>query len=173
MISPLYEIRGLTEGERSLAASIFGSAIDYDRVRVHRRAWWPFQPRKIAMAPDGDLWLHPKGPHWCADFACAAPGAQGLFIHEMTHVWQAQTRGRWWLPLMRHPFCRYDYAIEPGRPFDRYGIEQQAEIVRHTFQLRHGAALHGKPGLDVYEALIPFPTPTSLHGAPPFPISRT
>jgi hypothetical protein len=34
---------------------------------------------------------------------------------------------------MRHPFCRYHYALEPGKPFRRYGIEQQAEIVRHRF----------------------------------------
>ena len=29
----------------------------------------------------------------------------------MTHVWQAQTRGRFYLPLMRHPFCRYAYQL--------------------------------------------------------------
>lgn len=57
---------------------------------------------------------------------------------------------------MRHPFCRYDYAIRPGKPFDRYGIEQQAEIVRHAFLLRNGAALPGRPSLAVYEALLPF-----------------
>ena len=28
---------------------------------------------------------------------------QGFFIHEMTHVWQAQKGGRFYLPLMRHP----------------------------------------------------------------------
>ena len=57
---------------------------------------------------------------------------------------------------MRHPFCRYDYAVLPGKPFARYGIEQQAEIVRHAFLLRQGVAVAGKPGLDVYEALLPF-----------------
>ena len=51
----------------------------------------------------------------------------------MTHVWQAQTRGRFYLPLMRHPFCRYAYELVDGRPFGRYGLEQQAEIVRHRF----------------------------------------
>ena len=34
----------------------------------------------------------------------------------MTHVWQAQTRGRFYLVLMRHPFCRYTYQLEEGRP---------------------------------------------------------
>jgi hypothetical protein len=40
---------------------------------------------------------------------------------------------------MRHPFCRYDYALTAEKPFDRYGIEQQAEMVRHRFLADHGA----------------------------------
>jgi hypothetical protein len=40
---------------------------------------------------------------------------------------------------MRHPFCRYRYALKPGKPFRRYGIEQQAEIVRHRFLADRGA----------------------------------
>lgn len=148
--------RPLTGGERALAASMFGDAIDYDAVRINRRKWWPFQPKRVAMAPDGHLWFHPHGDLWCEDFACIAPHAQGLFIHEMTHVAQTARGGRWYLPLMRHPFCRYDYSIVPGKPFDRYGLEQQAEIVRHAFMLRQGIAVPGKPGLDVYEGLLPF-----------------
>lgn len=140
---------------------MFGDAIDYDAVRIHRRRWWPLQPRAITMAPDGHLWFHPLAAHYCADF-CAVPGKaptlalQGHFLHEMTHVWQAQRNGRWYLPLMRHPFCRYDYAIRPGKPFARYGLEQQAEIVRHAFLLRQGRTIEGKPPRAVYEALLPF-----------------
>jgi hypothetical protein len=81
---------------------------------------------------------------------------QALFVHEMTHVWQAQRGGRWYLPLMRHPFCLYDYVLKPGKPFGRYGIEQQAEIVEDAFLLRNGVAKIGKPGLEVYETLLPF-----------------
>jgi hypothetical protein len=148
--------RGLTDSERALAGSIFGDAIDYDRVTVNHRKWWPFQPRRVTMAPDGHLWFHPDGGAYCDDFGCASLAAQSLFIHEMTHVAQSAQGGKWYLPLMRHPFCRYDYEIEPGRPFHRYGLEQQAEIVRHAFMMRNGATVPGKPGLDVYEALLPF-----------------
>lgn len=148
--------RPLTPGETSLATSMFGDAIDYGRIRVHRRKWWPLQPRGVVMAPDGDLWFHPGGNLCCDDFACAPLHSQGLFIHEMTHVHHAQHGGRLYLPLMRHPFCRYDYRITPGKPFRRYGIEQQAEIVRHAFLLRHGVALPDRPSLAVYEALLPF-----------------
>ena len=58
----------------------------------------------------------------------------------MTHVWQTQTRGRFYLPLMRHPFCRYAYELVPDKPFDRYGLEQQAEIVRHAFLAARGVS---------------------------------
>jgi hypothetical protein len=39
---------------------------------------------------------------------------------------------------MRHPFCRYSYQLVEGRPFDRYGLEQQAEMVRHRFLADRG-----------------------------------
>lgn len=148
--------RPLTSAEQTLTASIFGTAIDYERVRLYRRKYWPFQPRHYTMAPDGHLWFHPHGELYCEDFCNEGLTLRGHFIHEMTHVWQAQTRGRWWLPLMRHPWCRYDYEIEPGKPFERYGIEQQAEIVRHAFLLRQGVQPQGKPPRAAYEALLPF-----------------
>lgn len=148
--------RSLTPDEVALARGVFGAAIDYGRVRVHARKWWPFQPRGVTMAPDGDLWFHPEGGLFCADFCESPLHIQGHFIHEMTHVWQAQRSGRWWLPLMRHPFCRYGYDVVPGKPFERYGIEQQAEIVRHLFLMRSGLSVTNKPPLDVYEALVRF-----------------
>ena len=128
--------RLLTPGEIALARPIFGDAIDYARVRLHRRKWWPLHPRRAVMAPDGDLWFHPDGDLWRDDFAAADLALQGLLIHELTHVWQAQRGGRWFLPLARHPFCRYAFTLTPGRPFHRYGIEQQAEIVRHAWLAR-------------------------------------
>lgn len=146
--------RTLTEGERNLAGAMFGASIDYDRVRIHAAKWWPFQPRRITMAPDGDIWFHPDGGLFCDDFCQQPLGLQGLFIHEMTHVWQHQ-RGIW-LPLARHPFCRYHYSIQPGWPLERYGLEQQAEIVRHAFLLRQGAQVRGAPHLQQYETILPF-----------------
>jgi len=112
---------------------MFGDAIDYGRVKMVRRKWWPFQPKGIVMAPTGNIHFHPDSAIWSEDFSNERLSLQGLFIHEMTHVWQAQTRGRFYLPLMRHPFCRYGYEMVDGRSFDRYGLEQQAEMVRHCF----------------------------------------
>ena len=130
--------RSLTPGEIMLARSVFGDAIDYSQVRLVRRKWWPFQPKGIVMAPTGSIHFHPKSPLWSDDFSNERLSLQGLFIHEMTHVWQVQARGRFYLLLMRHPFCRYSYRLIDGRPFDRYGLEQQAELVRHRFLADRG-----------------------------------
>ena len=146
--------RPLSEGERNMAAAMFGAAIDYAQVRIHAAKWWPFQPRRVAMSPDGHIWFHPEGGLFCDDFSCRSLSDQGLFIHEMTHVWQHQ-RGIY-LPLARHPFCRYHYAIKPGWELKRYGLEQQAEIVRHAFLLRRGVHVRGAPALQQYETILPF-----------------
>jgi len=148
--------RSLTSDERALAASIFGDAIRYEMVRIHMRKYFPFQPRRMTMAPDGHLWFHPRADHYCDDFCDSPLALQGHFIHEMTHVWQAQTKGRWYLPLRRHPWCRYEYDFVPGKPFARYGIEQQAEIVRHVFLYRNGINPGSTAPRDMLEALLPF-----------------
>jgi len=120
---------------------MFADAVDYSRVLIVRGKWWWLQPRGVVMAPTGNIYFHPDSPLWSDDFTTVPLALQGLFIHEMTHVWQTQTRGRYYLPLMRHPFCRYGYAPELGRAFDRYGLEQQAEIVRHAFLSTRGFPL--------------------------------
>jgi hypothetical protein len=144
--------RPLAPGEIALARSVFGDAIDYREVRMVKRKWWPFQPREIVMAPCGNIHFHPQGGKWSDDFSKEKLHHQGLFIHEMTHVWQAQKSGRFYLPLMRHPFCRYSYELVPGRPFERYGLEQQAEIVRHAFLAERG----GNPPVRPPRELLPF-----------------
>lgn len=148
--------RPLTAGETELARSIFGGAVDFARVRLVHGKWWPFQPAGVVMAPMGKIHFHPHGDSWSDDFAHDDLAAQGLFIHEMTHVWQAQAMGRFYLPLMRHPFCRYAYRFAEGRPLARYGLEQQAEVVRHVFLLRRHYPLHGVPPLAKLEAILPF-----------------
>ena len=146
--------RFLTPAERGLAESVFGTAIDYDSVRIAHRKWAFFQPRRVVMAPRGTIHFHPHGDLYCDDFCGAGLTDQGLFIHEMTHVWQHQSGVN--LILWRHPFCRYSYTLKPGWPLTRYGIEQQAEIVRHAFLLRQGVAVEGMEGVESYERLLPF-----------------
>lgn len=167
--------RPLTAAESALIRAVFGDAIDPARVHVHRARWFPLQPRNVVMAPDGAIWCHPAGRLYRPCYAAASLDMQALFIHEMVHVWQAQTRGRWYLPLMRHPFCRYAYRLESGRPFARYGIEQQAEIVADAFLTAHGISRPGNPSMSDYRSVIPFPIDIGHHvkGAAGFPTPAT
>ena len=144
--------RSLTEGEKALARGMFGDAIDLDRVEVRRAKWWPFQPRATIMAPLGHIHLHPESTAWREDYAAAEIWLRALFLHELTHVWQHQ-RGLF-LPIRRHPFCRYGYTLAPGRRLERYGIEQQAEIVQRTYLLRLGFPAADAAALAAHEAVV-------------------
>jgi hypothetical protein len=148
--------RSLTQSERALARAMFGAALDCAPVTVKRRRWFPLQPRGVLMAPTGHVHVHPASEQWSEDYSREPLRLQALFLHELTHVWQSQTRGKYYLPLMRHPFCRYSYRLTPGRRFEDYGLEQQAEIVRHLFLLRNGQSVAVAPPRAALEALVPF-----------------
>jgi len=139
-----------------MVRGIFGSEIDTGSVRIRRRRWFPFQPRGVVMAPCGHVHFHPAADNYSDDFSRENLASQGLFIHEMTHVWQTQHKGRWYLPLHRPFSRRYDYCLKPGWPLERYGIEQQAEIVRHAFLLRNGGAVAGVGNVQTYDQLVRF-----------------
>lgn len=112
------------------------------------------------MAPRGHIHFHPGGSAYCDDFSAQSLVRQAVFIHEMTHVWQTQLLGEWYLMLNRMPWCRYDYSLKPGWNLERYGIEQQAEIVKHAFLLRRGLQVFGAPDKSGYDLLVSFPGAT-------------
>lgn len=139
---------------------MFGDAIDYAKVTIRRRKWFPLQPRTITMAPRGHLHFHPSSENYCDDFSKVNVLRQGLLIHELVHVWQVQTKGEWYLVTHRMPWSRYEYSLKPGWPLERYGIEQQAEIVKHAFWLRNGIRVAGVADAKAYEMLVRFPGAT-------------
>ncbi len=148
--------RPLSPGEAALVRAVFGNAVDTAAVRIRRRKWFPFQPKRVTMAPCGHLHFHPRSASYCDDFSQAEAHLQAHFIHEMTHVWQAQKHGRFYLPL-RRPFSRrYDYSVKPGWKLEQYGLEQQAEIVKHAFMLRKGWIVEGVSDKRVYDGLVNF-----------------
>lgn len=143
------DVRGLTGAERALVAQVFGGQIDADAVTVRNAKFWMFHPWWVTMAPDGHIWCHPNGFDWSADYAVATLGMRAHFVHEMTHVWQVQ-QGRN-LIWARPPLARYRYDLVPGKPFARYGIEQQACIVADAYLASQGVARPGN-----YADLLPF-----------------
>ena len=149
--------RHLTEGEIALAASIFGDAIDYAPVTVNRRRWFPFQPANVVMAPDGHIWVNPRGALWSEDYAGEHLSIQALFLHELTHVLQAQERGRFYLLLMRHPFCRYRYSGAPRAGHFAAMASSSRPKSSATFSCCAAASRPtGAPPLWVLEQILPF-----------------
>ncbi len=144
----------LSSGEAALVRSVFHDQVDPAGVRIRRRRWFPLQPRGITMAPCGHIHFHPRSPIYRDDFAGASLPLQGFFIHEMAHVWQVQQHGRWYLVLRRHPFCRYPYTLRAGWKLTDYGLEQQAEIIRHAFLIRHGGYDAGAADNAAIRALV-------------------
>lgn len=145
------ESRHLTPGEVTLAQSVFGDAIDYPRVRIFRRKYFPLQPPKRTMAPNGNIYFHPRSLAYREDFSVAEVYLQGLFIHEMTHVWQHQTGTNVRKAIFNR---RYRYRLERGKPFRRYGLEQQCEIVRDYFLV--SSQRSAEPALEQMEDILPF-----------------
>ena len=147
-------VRGLTGGESAIVRSMFGESLAIAAITLRRAKYWLAQPAWVTMAPDGNIWFHPNGDSWCADFATEPLGMRALLVHELVHVWQRQRGIN--LLLRRMPWATYRYLpLIPGKPFTAYGIEQQACIVQDAYVLREGGTVGNAPRLEVYQALWP------------------
>ena len=123
------QARKLTAGEIKLAHSVFGDSLRLDDIEL-KTAWWVL--KHYAVSPNGHIYFH--AADWLEDFSQAPLGKQSWLIHELTHVWQLQQG----LKVVRGALIdrRYDYVLERGKPFFKYGIEQQARMVQDYFVRR-------------------------------------
>jgi hypothetical protein len=141
--------RDLTEGERAISSAMFGEELDPARVRIAQLPLLPFG----AMVPLGDTILFSLVSA-LKDFSVAPLRAQGFFVHELTHCWQAaQGRVLALAKLKAIGRAAYRYRLTPGKPFAAYNIEQQAEIVRHLFLARAGHPAPNAPSHAELEVL--------------------
>jgi hypothetical protein len=140
------EIRALTPGEVAIAEAMFADELDASRVRIAQLPPLAFG----AMVPLGETILFSMAAA-ARDFSAAPPRAQGFFVHELVHCWQA-ARGRVLALAKLKAIGRaaYRYRLTPGKTFAAYNIEQQAEIVRHLFLARAG---HPAPGAPTHAEL--------------------
>ena len=140
-LMPPMSLRRLTLGERVLAAEVFGDGIDAGRVRLFAIPVWD-----RAFVASGRLMVWPAAGAR-PDFADPATPLddQAVFVHELTHVWQAQNGIRLLLAKLRagdRP-ASYAYDLAAGPGFARLNIEQQAMVVEDAFRLsRGGVAPH-------------------------------
>jgi hypothetical protein len=136
-------LRGLTPGERALAQEMFGDGLDSAIVRILAVPLWA---RAFVAGPRLMVW--PVGSAR-SDFAASATplATQGVFVHELTHVWQAQNGVRLlWAKLKAgdRPEA-YAYDLDGGAGFPDLNIEQQAMVVEHAFLASRGAEVPHPP----------------------------
>jgi hypothetical protein len=133
-------VRALTEAEKRLIQAAFGERIDCRKVRfIHGHDENPL-PRAAFRNGNTAITLRKTiyyGHHYRDDFAGADPHAQGLFLHEMTHVWQYAKLGllRFYARYARDLIaCRFSaramYRYVPGETrFAEARLEAQAQMV--------------------------------------------
>lgn len=94
----LDEGRKLTDGEIALCKKLFGNAIDYRFVRIHKGKLIPgVQSDQVSMTPWGELYM-PEN-NYKDDFSIIKSNLDTRdlhhFIHEITHVWQYHRLSRY------------------------------------------------------------------------------
>lgn len=152
--------RVLDKSEQDLARSVFGPTLpSWDSIAITNglgasgRPWTndgPFFTGSNSMVP-GMRYAINVGSVVFSDLTSTGPslgilcGNFGricdLFVHEMTHVWQAFNDSNW--TMARSAWAQswfgagYDYT--PGDSWDSYNVEQQAHIVEdwHKYKDRY------------------------------------
>lgn len=155
--------RRLTEGERRLAESEFAQALDLDRIRILATPW-PFDRAFVPGCWFGRSWILWPKRSLPADFAAASLGLQAILIHELVHVWQAQTGVNLLTGKLRAGDGPRAYAY-PDAPcgWEQLNIEQQAMAVEHRFRAARGQQVPQQAAF--YGALCPVGGANSAHRA--------
>ena len=130
-------IRTLSPGERALADEMFAGAIAVERVRLFAIPVW-----RRAFVPNG-RWIVWPDHTACQDFATAPLAVQAVFVHELTHVWQAQSGVNLILGKVRAGDGAQAYAYDLSRigDFRSLNIEQQAMVVQDAFLAARGVRM--------------------------------
>jgi hypothetical protein len=128
--------RTLTDGEIVHCRRLFGPSVDYARVRIHARGWFPFgwQLRHTAMAPDGHVWFRPED--FRPDFDREPAWRLLWFLHEMVHVWQWQLGYPVaWRGAMRLGLS-YRYELAADKRLGDFNMEAQGDLLADWYALR-------------------------------------
>lgn len=153
-------IRRLTPGERRLAREALGDAVELETVRFLPTPW----PFDRAFVPG--RWFERDWIAWPArqlptDFSVAPLRLQAVLVHELVHIWQAQTGVNLLTGKLRAGDSpeSYQYAVGDDCIWTGLNIEQQAMVVEHRFRLSRGERT---PADRVfYERVCPLPCGTA------------
>lgn len=127
--------RHLTRGELEMAKSIFKTAIEYHRVRVHHGSYFPFglQNKDTAVTPNGEMY-YPTSLYQ-DDYSESKSREQWLFIHEMAHVWQHHMDVNVKIRGLISWAVEYKYSLPPYYTLADFPMEQQASIIADYYIL--------------------------------------
>lgn len=118
----------LTAGEISFIKSIFGNEVKTDCIRKH----FTFKSHATACAGtfNASTVQFYTSELFSLDYSQTKDIFKyGVFIHEMTHVWQHNHPLRKVLHDIRHPSLKHDYKLTERSRFDSFGTEQQGYII--------------------------------------------
>ena len=146
--------RPFTDGERALLRSVFADHIDYERARVFARKWQFFQPRHVAMAPNGHIYFPP--PYCCEDFSLTELPlrTRAWFVHEGAHLYQHYTL-KWNVMVRGAIDRRYSYRLTPGKRFHEYGLEQMGSMAADYYVLREGGVVESGVRIEQFAGVLP------------------
>jgi len=138
-----FRLRPLTAAERALACEMFGAGLDLSRLRLLGVPLW-----RRAFVPAARLMVWPAA-QLPEDFGAAPLWLQAVFVHELTHVWQAQNGVRLLLAKLKagDSARAYAYDLTADPDFGGLNIEQQAMVVEHAFMASRGGAAPHPPAL--------------------------
>ncbi len=129
-------LRRLTGAEHALAHEVFGAGIAPERVRILSLPLWK---RAFVAGPGLIVW---PARTVRSDFADPETPlrVQAVFVHELTHVWQAQNGIGLLVAKLRagDGEAAYAYDLNLGPNFPDLNIEQQAMVVEHAFVASRG-----------------------------------
>jgi hypothetical protein len=136
--TPDGEARGLTSGEIAMAQQVFGSSIDYSKVKIHKGEylWFGLQRNNTVMAPNGEVYYNKE--MFREDFSVGTVDhvSQLTFMHEMTHVWQYQlgypVKGRGAIRVG----LSYKYTLDASKLLSDYDMEAQGNILADYWALK-------------------------------------
>lgn len=151
--------RRLTESETAAARRIFGSSLDYGRVKIYRGI--PFLPTlNVAVAPCNHIYF-PRN-NCPEDFTLTTPNYQIWLIHELTHVWQHQQGYRPWLGglllALKGGYRRRSAYVYPPlhsiRSLAELNMEQQADLIAHYYAARYLEWPNYRAELPLFENVL-------------------
>jgi len=155
--------RPLTAGEVDLGRSVFGSKINYSTPKVVNGPWIA-QGLFTAVTPNGNIYARGDGTAaggiYRKDYSIDPDvGIRGVFVHEMTHVWQYQNGFHVVTGAAFDRNYDYDHSKLGTKDFKTYGIEQEAHIVEDLYLVRSGAPIYE----NNYSTVVPNPPPLQTY----------